>query len=230
MKRFYKDAAAEKSDDGFRVLLDGRPVCTPGGNLLALPSAALADAIAGEWRGQGEEIVPTAMPMLRLANTVIDGMAANREAVIDSILRFGAHELLCYRAEEAVLAARQASLWTPMLDWAAANFGVVLKPGTGVMHVEQPPEALAKLRAAIAAHDDYALAALHVMASITGSLILALAVTGGRIEASEGFRLSRVDEDYQAEKWGRDAEAEARARGLGQELDLAAAFLAASRD
>lgn len=230
MKRFYKDAAVEKGEDGFRVLLDGKPVRTPGGAMLALPSAALAENIAAEWRGQGDEVVPTAMPMLRLANTVQDGVATNRDAVIDAILRFGEHELLCYRAEDPVLAARQASLWTPMLDWVSDTLGVTLKIGTGVMHVEQAPDTLAKLRAAIAAHDAYALAALHVIASITGSLILGLAVTDRRIEASEGFRLSRLDEDYQAEKWGQDADAEARALGLGREVETAAAFLAASRD
>jgi chaperone required for assembly of F1-ATPase len=230
MKRFYKNATVEMGDDRFRVLLDGKPVRTPGGNLLAVPAGALAEAIAKEWEAQGDEIVPTSMPMLRLANTALDGIPQNQEAVIEAILRFGGHELLCYRADDVVLAARQASLWSPLLDWAAARFGVTLQVGTGVVHVEQPPEALAKLRAALAAYDDCALAALHVMASITGSLILALAMAEGRIEAGEGFRLSRIDEDYQAEKWGQDAEAESRARGLAQELETAAAFLAASRD
>ncbi len=230
MKRFYKDVSFAPAGKGFQLLLDGKPVRTPRGNPLTVPAQALADAIAQEWRDQKDEIVPVSMPMLRLANTALDGLPQNREAVIASILRFGEHELLCYRADDPVLGARQASLWTPMLDWAAARFGVTLQVGTGVVHVEQPPEALAKLHAALAAYDDFGLAALHVMASITGSLILALAMAEGRIEAGEGFRLSRVDEDYQAEKWGRDAEAESRARGLAQELETATAFLAASRD
>jgi chaperone required for assembly of F1-ATPase len=229
MKRFYKDAAVEAAEDGFRVLLDGKPVRTPGGAMLAVPSAALAGAIAAEWRGQGDEVVPTSMPLLRMANTAIDGVAKTREAVIEAILRFGGHELLCYRAEDPVLAARQASAWLPMMDWASDHLGVVLNVSAGIMHVEQSAEALAKLRAAIAAQDDYALAALHVMASITGSLILALAVVKGRIEVSEAFRLSRIDEDYQAEKWGQDAEAQARVQGLGREMETANAFLAASR-
>ena len=231
MKRFYKDASVEMGDDGFRVLLDGRPVRTPGGTVLALPGANLAQAIAGEWRQQGDEIVPTAMPLLRLANTVLDGIGPNRDAVIQSILRFGEHDLICYRAEQPPdLAVLQDQGWSPLLAWVAEAHGVRLAVGAGLAHVPQPEEALAALAKAVAGKDDFALAALHVMASITGSLVLGLALAEGRIDSADAFRLSRIDEDYQAGKWGEDEEAQARAKGLARELDMAAAFLAASRD
>ncbi len=231
MKRFYKEAAVAAGEDGYRVLLDGRPVRTPGGNLLSLPSAALATSIAEEWRVQGDEVVPASMPMLRLANTTIDGIGKTREAVIDAILRFGEHDLICYRAEQPPeLAKLQDEAWTPLLAWAAQSHGSKLTVGAGVTHLAQPVEALAGLRRAVAEMDDYALAALHVMASITGSLVLGLALAEGRIDSGQAFKLSRIDEDYQAGKWGSDAEAEVRAKGLARELGTAAAFLAASGD
>src|SRR5580704_3418514 len=121
MKRFYKDVSVETIPAGFRVLLDGKPVKTPGRQDLLLPTRALADAIAGEWRDQGEGIKPAAMPMLRLANTVLDGVSKNRDDVIAAILRFGEHDLICYRAEESKLAAHQCEAWDPMLDWAASR-------------------------------------------------------------------------------------------------------------
>jgi chaperone required for assembly of F1-ATPase len=231
MRRFYKEVSVDRSSDGFRILLDGKPVKTPGLKSLLLPTRALADAIAGELRAQGEEIMPGSMPMLRLANTVQDGVAHTREEVIAAILRFGEHDLLCYRATEPpALAARQDAAWTPMLDWAASRYGARLTVGAGFVHLPQSREALVMLRNAIAAHDNFTLAALHVMASITGSLVLALALTEGAIHPAQAFQMSRIDEDYQSELWGQDAEAAIRARSLAREMDVAAAFLAAARD
>ncbi len=231
MKRFYKEVSVDRSPDGFRILLDGKPLKTPSRDTLLLATRAMAEGIAAEWRAQGEDINPASMPMLRLANTIQDGVAHTREEVIAAILRFGEHELLCYRATEpAALAARQDETWTPMLDWAASQYGVRLLTGTGLVHLPQSQEALAMLRNVIAAYDNYALAALHVMASITGSLVLALALAEGAIHPAQAFQMSRIDEDYQAELWGQDAEAVVRARGLAREMDVAAAFLAAARD
>ncbi len=230
MKRFYKDAAVEKGEGGFRILLDGKPVRTPGGHMLAVPSHALAEVIAAEWRDQKNDIAPLTMPMLRMANTVLDGITANRSAVIDAILRFGEHDLICYRAEAPPeLAARQDRSWSPMLDWLAERHGIRLAAGAGLGHIPQPHETLAALRQVLEGMDDFALTALHVMASITGSLVLALALAEGKLNPAQAFQLSRIDEDYQAAKWGADAEAEARAYALARELDVAEAFLAASR-
>jgi chaperone required for assembly of F1-ATPase len=214
----------------FEILLDGRPVKTPGRNVLRLPTRALAESIAAEWAAQGETVDPVSMPHLRLANAVLDGIAASRDEVVAGILRFGEHDALCYCAEHPPeLVRRQRDAWDPLLAWAAQRYGARLNATAGLVHIDQPPESLAALRKAVAAQDDFALAALHMIASITGSLVLALAVAEGRIDAAQAFALSRIDEDYQAEKWGLDAEAQARAQRLARELGEAAAFIAAAR-
>jgi chaperone required for assembly of F1-ATPase len=230
MKRFYKEVAVAASDGGFAVLLDGRSVKTPARNALLLPTEKLATAIAAEWRAQGEEVIATAMPLLRLANTVMDGVIPNREGVIDAILRFGENDLICYRAHQPPdLVARQREGWDPVLAWARQKFGAGLLVADGITHVDQPPETLAALRQALAKYDPFTLAGLHVVASITGSLVLALAVAEGEIIGAHAFALSRIDETYQAEKWGEDAEATKRTSALAHELDKAVELMAAVR-
>jgi chaperone required for assembly of F1-ATPase len=230
MKRFYKTVAADETPEGFRILLDGRPVQTPGRSTLLLPTSSLAEAVAEEWRAQGDEVDPVSMPLLRLANTVLDGVRANRAEVIATVLRFGEHDLLCYRAEApAALVGRQKAEWNPMLAWAAENYGAHLTVTNGIGHVAQPHHALAALERVVAAQDDFALAGLHVIASITGSLVLALALVAGAINPAQAFQLSRLDELYQAESWGTDAEAQKRVQRLGREIDVATAFSQMSR-
>lgn len=230
MKRFYKTVSVAQAQDGFRILLDGRPVKTPAKNMLALSTRALAEAVADEWAGQGDEIVPATMPFLKLSNTAIDGVAANRADVIAAILRFGENDLLCYRAgEPSDLARLQGEGWDPVLDWARRRHGAAFTVVTGFTHQDQPPATLAAFRAALDGHDSFALAALHVAASIAGSVVLALALAEGELTPAQVFALSRIDEDYQASKWGRDQEAEHRAALLARELDKAAAFIAAAR-
>jgi chaperone required for assembly of F1-ATPase len=230
MKRFYDQVGTDETPQGFRILLDGKPVQTPGRQTLSLPTRALADAIAQEWREQGEDIQPASMPMLRLANTVQDGVSANRAEVEMAILRFGEHDLICYRAEAPPdLAKRQREAWDPMLDWAAEQLGAKLATAEGIGHVAQPAEAMTALARAVASFDDYGLAALHVMASVTSSLVLALALARGALNPAQAFLLSRLDEAYQVERWGKDAEAEDRASALARELDIAARFLVAAR-
>jgi chaperone required for assembly of F1-ATPase len=192
-----------------------------------LPAAALADAIAAEWRAQGEEIVPASMPLLRLANTAQDGVAAHRADVIAAILRFGEHDLLCYRAHDAPeLLRRQREAWDPLLNWAAEQLGARLEVTEGIGHVDQPPAAVAALAGAIDSETDHGLAALHVAASITGSLVLGLAQARDVLNPAQAFQLSRLDEDFQTERWGEDAEAAQRASALARELDVAARFRA----
>lgn len=227
MKRFYKQAAAEKTPEGFRILLDGKPVKTPAGHTLLLPTSALAEAIAEEWQAQGEDIVPATMPLLRLANTAQDGIAHHRADVAAAILRFGEHDLLCYRAPETPeLSRRQREAWDPLLTWAAEQVGAHLKVTEGIGHVAQASESLAALHRAILEFDDYGLAALHVMASITGSLVLGLALVKGALNPAQAFQLSRLDEKFQTERWGDDREAQDRASALARELDVAARFRA----
>ncbi|SET69109.1 ATP12 family chaperone protein [Oceanicella actignis] len=230
-KRFWKEARAVRRPEGWAVELDGRPVRTPGGALLAAPTAALGRAIAAEWDAQGEELRPGTMPLTRSANSAIDRVAAHREETARMIAEFGGSDLLCYRAEHPrELVARQAAGWDPLLEWARARYGAPLVLGQGVMHVAQPPASLAALRAAVAALDPFRMVAMHELTTITGSLILALAVLEGRLSADEAWALSRIDEEHQAELWGRDAEAEAAAARRKSDLDAAARLLALMDD
>lgn len=230
MNRFYKDVTVAPAEGGFAVLLDGRPVKTPAGNPLVLPTEKLADAIAAEWRAQGDEIIVTSMPLLRLANTVIDGVALRRAEVTDAVMRFAENDLLCYRAHQPPeLVARQSVAWDPWLDWARRCHGANMTLAVGLTHLDQTPDALAALRQAVEALDPFTLGAVHVIASITGSLVLALAVAGGAAGAAQVFELSRIDENYQAEKWGEDAEAAKRATALAHELDKAVELMTAVR-
>jgi chaperone required for assembly of F1-ATPase len=230
MKRFYKEVSVVPTDGGFAVLLDGRSVKTPARNTLILPTEKLATAIAAEWRAQGDEVVATSMPLLRLSNTVMDGVIPNREGVIGAVLRFGENDLTCYRAHQPPeLVARQREGWDPLLAWARQKFGASLQVADGITHVDQPQEDLTVLRKALAGYDPFTLAGLHVVASITGSLVLGLAVAEGEIIGAHAFALSRIDETYQAEKWGEDVEAAKRATALAHELDKAVELIGAVR-
>ena len=229
MKRFYRDVTVDQAPEGFRFLLDGRPVRTPARQALWLPTYALAEAVAAEWRAQDDEMQPATMPLTRLVNTVLDGIRATREEVIYAILRFGENDLLSYRAEAPeVLVVRQRQ-WDGYLDWIADRHGARLAVTFGIQHVTQSPETLAALRRAVAALSDFDLAALHVLASVTGSLVLGLAVLDGRLTSEEAFALSRLDEAYQAEQWGSDREAEQRAGHLAAEMHHAAQLVRLAR-
>ena len=230
MKRFYKTVDVRAVTGGFAVLLDGRGVQTPARNALVLPTEELARTIAAEWRGQGDTVDATSMPLLRLSNTIIDGVAANREAVITAILRFGENDLVCYRAHQPPdLAQRQCDAWDPLLDWARQRFGAHLVAADGLTHVDQTLDAIAALREALAAYDAFTLGGLHVVASITGSVVLALAVAEGRLTGAAAFEYSRIDEAYQAEKWGEDSEAIKRTTNLAHELDKAVELMVCVR-
>ncbi len=198
-KRFYEDATAVSSDEGgYGVALDGRPVRTPGGALLSVPAKALAEAIAGEWREQGDEVLPPAMPLTRLAATAIDRVTRERDTVAGRIAAYGGADMLCYRAEEpAALVARQVEHWQPLLDWAAEEYGARLAVGNGINPVAQDEAALAALARAVEAHDDFRLAGLSQLTATCGSLVLGLAVTAGHISAGEAVSASQLDEDWQ---------------------------------
>lgn len=231
MKRFYKAAEAKAGEGGHQVLLDGRMLRTPAKAPLVLPSAALAEAVAAEWRAQGEKIEPATMPMMTLASTAIDRVTTQRERVIDEIAGYAASDLVCYRADEpAELAARQHAVWQPLLDWCALEFDALLGTTSGVMPLSQPPEALAALRAAVARYDDMTLAAHHQLTSGFGSLVISLAVLEGRIDAEAGFAASQIDESFQSERWGEDAEAAARRERLRKEMLEAARFVTLCRE
>ena len=209
-KRFWKKAQAEACEGGFTVLLDGRPVRTPAKAPLTVPTPTMADAIAKEWDAQETVIDPRTMPVTRGANAAIDKVRTQREEVIAMLAEYGDSDLLCYRAAgPETLIGRQAEAWDPMLEWAADTLGARLFVGEGVMHVPQKPEALGKLRDELASFDEFALAAVHDLVSLSGSLVLALGVTRDAIAVEQAWLLSRVDEHWQTEQWGEDEEATA---------------------
>jgi chaperone required for assembly of F1-ATPase len=223
MKRFYKEVTVSAAP--FRILLDGRPVKTPARAPLELPTQALAEAVAEEWRVQGDEIAPDAMVLTKLANTALDRVAPMREGVIGQVMGF-LNDLLCYRAEHpADLVAMQSAEWDPLLDWAAERYGVRLQTRPGILHFAQSNEAVAAFRRAVEAYDPFALTALATVAPVLGSLVLTLALAEGRVDAAAAFALSTLDERYQTERWGKDAEAEQRAAGLLDAVTVAERFL-----
>jgi len=208
-KRFWKTAKAVAAQDGFAVQLDSRPVRTPAKAPLILPSKAMAEAVATEWDAQEEKVNPLTMPVTRGANAAIDKVRTQRGEVIALLAEYGDSDLLCYRAAGPEdLVVLQAKAWDPMLDWAADTFGARLFVGQGVMHVAQRPEALQSLRAELTKLSDFELAAAHDLISLSGSLVLALAVMHDAMEPDEAWGASRVDEEFQISQWGRDEEAE----------------------
>ncbi|WP_322895887.1 MULTISPECIES: ATP12 family chaperone protein [unclassified Yoonia] len=209
-KRFWQAATAQPCDGGFTVTLDGRAVKTPAKALLVVPTMPMAEAIALEWDAQTGLVDPRTMPVTRSANAAIDKVRSQRAEVIALLAEYGDSDLLCYRAATPDgLVAKQAQHWDPLLDWAARELDAPLAVGQGVMHVTQPPESLATLQRALEAFDDFALAAAHDLISLSGSLVLALAVTRQYLLAAQAWDISRVDEDWQIAQWGLDEEAAA---------------------
>lgn len=230
VKRFYETVATVEGEDGWSILLDGRPVCGPGKAVLRLTTTALAEAVAEEWRAQGETIEPASMPLLRLANTAQELVAPNPAPVVEETADYARTDLLCYRAgHPAELAARQAAHWQPLLDWVLEKFDAALLVTTSLTYVEQPADAVAALRRAVAELDAPALTAVHAATQATGSLVLALALAHARVDAEAAFAASQLDESYQIEVWGEDHEATHRRAHLLAEIADIARFMACLR-
>jgi chaperone required for assembly of F1-ATPase len=229
-RRFYARVAVAARDGGFAVLLDERPVRTPARRPLAVSRAALAEALAAEWEAQAEVVDPRAMPLNRIVNSALDGVVPNVESVRAEVVRYAGSDLLCYRAEGPdELVRRQGAAWDPVLAWAREQRGIHLHLGEGVVFVAQPEPSLEAMRHEVAALDPLALAALHVVTTLTGSALLALAVLHGRLGAAEAWGAAQVDEDWNAEKWSLDAEAARRAAARRREVEAAARLLALLR-
>ena len=207
-KRFWKEAHVVPEGTGWQVLLDTRTIKTPAGAPLVLPTQPLAGAIAAEWDAQDDAIDPRTMPMTRTANSAIDKVTPQKRAVVSILSDYGATDLLSYRADgPRALMMRQSQLWDPILDWAASDLGARLAVTEGVMPVPQDGAALDRLTAPMLGMSAFQLAAFHDLVALSGSLVLAHAVTHGVHSPSETWDLSRLDEDYQAEHWGEDEEA-----------------------
>lgn len=223
MKRFWKDVTVD-ADLGVR--LDDRPVRTPGRAPLILPTAALADAVADEWRVVDGDIDPRAMPLTGLTNAAIDRIASDPAAFAAGLAAYGESDLLCYRAESPPdLVDRQAALWDPPLDWARDRYDVHFEIVTGVIHRPQPDATIERLGAAIAARAAFELAPLSPIVTITGSLVLALALAERAMDADAVWAAANLDEDWQAEQWGEDDLALKARETRRRDFDAAARFL-----
>jgi chaperone required for assembly of F1-ATPase len=228
-RRFYKEATTEARDGGFALLLDGRPARTPAKNLLAVPTRALGEALAVEWARQVEIIDPADMPLTRIVNSAIDGVAQNIAATSAEIVKYAGSDLVCYRAgEPQALVSAQSATWDPYLGFARERLGARLVCAEGVMFIEQPEPALNAIRDALdrllppGPAAAFRAAALHVMTTLTGSTVIALALAHGAVEPSSAWAAAHVDEDFQMEFWGPDDEALERKARRWREMEAAA--------
>ena len=232
--RFYQAATVGEGADGFPVLLDGRPVRTPARASLAAPVRELAAAIAAEWQAQEDKVDPAAMPLTRLANSIIDGVAPSPEPVAAEVEKYLGTDLLFYRAAGPDgLVASQGEHWDPIVEWARDKLGARFVLAEGVMHVAQPEAAIAAAAQMIPGganiHDAWRLGALNVVTRLTGSALLALALAADRINTDEAWTAAHVDEDWNMRFWGRDEVILTRRVYRFAEMQAAAGVLAALR-
>lgn len=226
-KRFYKEVSV--TSDG-AILLDGRPVKTPGKRPLLLPTPALAEAVAGEWRGQGSHIGPSTLLLTKLANTALDRVGPDRARIIAEIVEFAGSDLVCYRAETPPeLVERQSRHWDQVIAWALKTLDASFLVTTGVMHRRQPGQALSAMQVHLSRLDPFTLTALHNMMTLTGSALLAAMVIEGDITAVYAWAAAHVDEDFQIEQWGADDEATQRRERRRGEFMACARFAGAAR-
>jgi chaperone required for assembly of F1-ATPase len=226
MKRVYKSVETRPAENGWGVALDGRKLRTPAKRELTLPSVRLAAAIAAEWDAQGSDIHPHTMPLTQLATTAIDRIAEKRAEIVASVAGYAASDLVCYRAEHPpALAARQEAVWQPLIDWAAGRYDAGLAITAGVVPVTQSAASLKAYAGVVAALDDFRLTALQTATAACGSLIIALALFEGRLDAKGAFDVSQLDETFQIEAWGEDAEATRRRQALAADIAATARFL-----
>ena len=208
MRRRYKTVEVVDVAGGYAVTLDAKPMRTPAGHPFIAPTRTLADAVAEEWRAQGEKVDPRKMPMTQFVATALDRVPVDRERIVGDLAAFAETDLLCHWAADSEwLVKRQAEQWQPLLDWAVTTLGARFVIASGIMPIDQPAETLAAIRRRVATLDDFTLVAVQSLASLTGSIVLAFAVAEGHLTAEDAHRLSRVDEDYQIERGGEDYEA-----------------------
>ena len=230
MKRFYQQTGIVPTASGYGVALDGKPIKTPAKQPLVIPNAALAGAIAAEWEAQQGEIRPAQMPLTRLASTAIDRVTPQRELIVQQIADYAGTDLVCYRAvHPPALAMRQHAVWQPLADWAALRYDAPLEIAAGVVPKPQPEASLRAFAAAVAEQNDFALAALHLVTGACGSLVIALALIEGRLDAAEAYAISQLDESFQIEAWGKDEEQAERRRVLATDIAAAAQFISLLR-
>jgi chaperone required for assembly of F1-ATPase len=226
VKRFWRDVAVEQDADGWTIKLDGRPVKTPARAALAVPTQTLADAIAREWRSVKGKIDPRAMPLTGLANAAIDRIAPDRQAFADTLARYAEADLACYRAEgPRALVERQEQQWDKLLGWARRRYDVDFVTTSGLMHVAQPAATIERLSHAVGALDPFRLAGLSPLVTVGGSLVAALAVLEKALAPEEAWDAVSIDERWQLEQWGADADAEVALDNRRRDFLSASRFL-----
>jgi chaperone required for assembly of F1-ATPase len=226
VKRFWTTAAVAVGDGGWQVTLDGKPIRTPARSLLAVPSEALATAIAGEWDAVEAEVDPRAMPLTGLANSAIDRIAPDRRVFADGLAKYAEADLACYRADNPrELVERQCAQWDDLLSWARRRYDVDFAVTTGITHVEQPAATVERLSQEVTALDDFQLAGLSPLVTASGSLVAALAVFDGARSPDDAWAAVTVDDAWQAERWGSDDEAEKALAGRKADFLAGARFL-----
>ena len=227
--RFYKQVATAESAEGFAVTLDGKQVRTPAGRVLLAPKAAIAAALRSEWDAQQPAVDPAKMPLTRLANSIVDGVADRPGETVDDVVKYLGSDLLFYRADGPErLIDKQAAAWDPIIRWAASELGARFVLAEGIVHTRQPDHAIEAARKAVPA-DPWTLGALHSVMTLTGSALLALALMRGFTDAPATWRAAHVDEDWNFETWGFDDMAMARRAAREEEFNIAALVLAATR-
>ena len=227
MRRTNKQVSVAATATGFGIALDGKPLRTPAGTPIVVPTERLAQAIAAEWAGQAAVLHPDRAPLTTIACTALDRIAERRSQVHDELLEYAQTELVCHRAEEPpVLASRQTAIWQPLLDWLAREFAAPLAITKGVIAKPQRPASLAALERALASFDDFPLAALSVAVTAAGSLVIGLALATREIDAARAFDAAELDATYQLERWGKDAEATKRRSRIKDDLVAAERFIA----
>ena len=226
VKRFWDKVRVVEKDGGFSITLDDQPVRTPGKRTLVVSNRALAEAIAAEWNVQSDAVEPSGMPLTRYANSAADCVILRRAEVIEEVARYGATDLICYRATDPPeLVERQTAGWHPLVEWIASKFEIRLKIVSGVLPVAQSQATMNAFHVAVSTFDDFPLTGLHAAAAACGSLVLALALARGHLNAETAWSLSQLDESYHIERWGEDAEAIDRRSRLLTDIEIASRFM-----
>jgi chaperone required for assembly of F1-ATPase len=226
-KRFYTEAGVGEAEGGFSVTLDGKPIRTPSGRIVTVPVRQIAEAIAAEWQAQQETLDPLTMPLTRFANSVVEGVVDRVDLVADDVAKYLQSDLLFYRAgHPEALVAREAQHWDPVLFWAADTLGAHFILAEGIVHIVQPDNAVQAARAAMPS-DPWSVAAMHVVTTLTGSALLALALKHEVLTPEQVWAAAHVDEDWNAEKWGVDEEVAARRAARQVDFDAATRILKA---
>jgi chaperone required for assembly of F1-ATPase len=226
MKRFWKTACVVIEGQLYAIQLDGRPLKLPSGRPLAVPFSALANGIAAEWAQARQDFTPDDLPMTRLASTAQERIGTHRADIVQQLAAYGMNDLLCYRAESpAGLVSLQARNWDKWLDWAADQYGIQLRTVGGIQPIHQAPEILLRLTKILSSFNDYHLAALGVIVPALGSLILGLALAGGKLDATEACETAELDEVWQQSQWGQDREALAKRRKTSEDVALSLCFM-----